>query len=81
LEAAVVASEPHWPRLAPDALRSWSSGRSCSAAHQRTAAIARDLNADLPDVPADELQSRLRAQGVQLEWPMPDAIRSRIGLE
>jgi len=45
------------------------------------AALAKELNVDLPTVPADRLRAALRQQHVQLEHPMPDALRSYLEKE
>ena len=42
------------------------------------AALAKQLNVDLPDVPAEILRDSLRAQHVQLEHPMPDNLRAHL---
>ena len=39
------------------------------------AALARGRGEDIPDVPPRELRSRLRAQHVQLDWPLPESLR------
>jgi len=39
------------------------------------AAIAKDLGADLPNIPPDALRTVLRNQHVQLDHPMPDNLR------
>jgi ribulose 1,5-bisphosphate synthetase/thiazole synthase len=44
-------------------------------------ALARELNVDLPDVPADRLRASLRQQHVQLEQPMPDTLRKHLQQE
>ena len=38
------------------------------------AALAKELNVDLPDVPPDRLRAALREQHVQLEHPMPESL-------
>ncbi len=38
------------------------------------AALAREGQCMLPDVPTESLRAALRAQRVQLEWPMPEAL-------
>jgi hypothetical protein len=45
------------------------------------AALAKELNVDLPAVPADRLRAALRQQHVQLEYPMPAALRSYLEKE
>lgn len=40
------------------------------------AALAKDLRVDLPNVPPDRLRQSLRRQHVQLEYPMPESLRS-----
>ncbi|MBI5684017.1 MAG: FAD-dependent oxidoreductase [Verrucomicrobia bacterium] len=45
------------------------------------AALAKELNMDLPAVPADRLRAALRQQHVQLEHPMPDMLRSHVEKE
>jgi len=40
------------------------------------AAIAKQLSVPLPHVPPKSLRDTLREQHVQLEWPMPDALRA-----
>lgn len=45
------------------------------------AALAKELNVDLPDVPAERLRDALRRQHVQLEHPMPAALRSHLEKE
>jgi hypothetical protein len=42
------------------------------------AAIAREQNVAAPDVPPEELRARLRAQHVQLEWPLRPEIENHI---
>jgi len=44
-------------------------------------ALAKELNVDLPAVPTDRLRSALREQHVQLEHPMPAALRSHLERE
>jgi len=44
-------------------------------------ALAKGLNVDLPNVPADRLRDALRRQNVQLEHPMPAALRSHLEKE
>lgn len=39
-------------------------------------ALAKQLGAELPDVPPERLRGELRRQHVQLEHPMPEALRS-----
>ncbi|MCK4590983.1 MAG: FAD-dependent oxidoreductase, partial [Candidatus Latescibacteria bacterium] len=38
------------------------------------AAIAKELDLDLPNVPPDRLRAQLREQHVQLEWPPTDTM-------
>ncbi|MBM3858880.1 MAG: FAD-dependent oxidoreductase [Verrucomicrobia bacterium] len=45
------------------------------------AALAKELNVDLTAVPADRLRDALRRQNVQLEHPMPAALRSHLEKE
>jgi len=45
------------------------------------AALAKELNADLPNVPAERLREALRRQNVQLEHPMLAALRSHLEKE
>jgi hypothetical protein len=45
------------------------------------AALARELGLDLPRVPCAELRTRLRAQRVQLEWPLPPALQAHLADE
>jgi hypothetical protein len=45
------------------------------------AALAKELNVDLPAVPADRLRAALREQHVQLEHPMSAALRSHLEKE
>ncbi|MCX6911063.1 MAG: FAD-dependent oxidoreductase [Verrucomicrobia bacterium] len=45
------------------------------------AALAKQLNVNLPAVPADRLRAALRQQHVQLDYPMPDALRSYLEKE
>lgn len=45
------------------------------------AALARQLKVELPDVPAGRLREALRAQHVQLEHPMPEALRAHLADE
>ncbi|MCX6901043.1 MAG: FAD-dependent oxidoreductase [Verrucomicrobia bacterium] len=45
------------------------------------AALAKQLNVDLPAVPADRLRAALRQQHVQLEHPMPAALRAYLEKE
>jgi len=45
------------------------------------AALAKELNVDLPAVPADRLRAALRDQNVQLEHPMPPALRAYVEKE
>ena len=40
------------------------------------AALARQHGVELPDVPPDELRARLRQQHCQLDWPLPDDLRT-----
>jgi hypothetical protein len=40
------------------------------------AALAHELQVDLPEVPADRLRAALRDQHVQLEHPLPDSLRA-----
>ncbi|NLO07548.1 MAG: FAD-dependent oxidoreductase [candidate division WS1 bacterium] len=42
------------------------------------AVLALERGMDAPDVPADDLRDELRAQHVQLEWPMRDELREWI---
>ncbi len=44
-------------------------------------ALAKELKVELPDVPADRLRASLRQQQVQLEHPMPDALRKHLEKE
>ena len=44
-------------------------------------ALARQLQVDLPDVPADRLRAALRDQHVQLEHPLPVALRTYLEQE
>ncbi|MDA3923900.1 MAG: FAD-dependent oxidoreductase [Kiritimatiellae bacterium] len=39
------------------------------------AALAKELDVDLPSVPSERLRDALRKQHVQLEHPMTDAMR------
>lgn len=39
------------------------------------AALARELNVDLPDVPPERLRRALQQQNVQLDYPMPEKLR------
>ncbi|NUQ65311.1 MAG: FAD-dependent oxidoreductase [Pirellulales bacterium] len=45
------------------------------------AALARELDVDLPDVPPDRLRASLLRQHVQLEHPMPAGLRSHLEKE
>jgi len=45
------------------------------------AALAKELNVDLPAVPAERLRDALRQQHVQLEHPMPEALRAHLQKE
>jgi len=45
------------------------------------AALARDLDVDLPAVPATELRDALQKQHVELSWPRTAEIRAHIGEE
>jgi hypothetical protein len=45
------------------------------------AALAKELQVDLPAVPAERLRARLRAQHVQLEHPMPETLRTWLAEE
>jgi len=45
------------------------------------AALAKELNVDLPDVPPDRLREALRRQHVQLEHPMPAELREHLKRE
>jgi hypothetical protein len=45
------------------------------------AALAKELNVDLPDVPPDRLRTALREQHVQLEHPMPESLLKRVNAE
>jgi len=45
------------------------------------AALAQDLNVDLPDVPPEKLHAALRAQHVQLEHPMPEDLKRWLSSE
>jgi ribulose 1,5-bisphosphate synthetase/thiazole synthase len=45
------------------------------------AALAKELKVDLPDVPAERLRASLREQNVQLEHPMPAALRKLLERE
>jgi hypothetical protein len=45
------------------------------------AALAKELNVDLPAVPADRLRAALRDQNVQLDHPMPAALRAYVEKE
>ncbi len=44
-------------------------------------ALARELKVELPEVPASDLRAGLRAQHVQLDWPMPDDLRAHLAAE
>jgi ribulose 1,5-bisphosphate synthetase/thiazole synthase len=44
-------------------------------------AVAKELKVDLPDVPAERLRASMRRQNVQLEHPMPVALRKILELE
>lgn len=44
-------------------------------------ALAKELKLDLPDVPAERLRASLRQQNVQLEHPMPEALRKHLQQE
>jgi ribulose 1,5-bisphosphate synthetase/thiazole synthase len=44
-------------------------------------ALAKELKVDLPDVPAERLRASLRQQNVQLEHPMPPALRKNLEKE
>ena len=44
------------------------------------AVLALDRGVDLPDVPADALRAGLRAQRVQLEWPMSPQMREELSV-
>ena len=43
-------------------------------------AIAKEMGVSLPDVPAEELRESLRAQHVQLEWPMDEPTRQYLDM-
>jgi hypothetical protein len=45
------------------------------------AALAKELNIDLPDVPPDRLRAALREQHVQLEHPMPESLLKLVNAE
>lgn len=45
------------------------------------AALAKELQVDLPDLPPDRLRASLRQQHVQLEHPMPSELRSYLEKE
>lgn len=45
------------------------------------AALANELKVELPDVPAGRLRDALREQHVQLEHPMPEALRAHLSDE
>jgi hypothetical protein len=45
------------------------------------AAIVKEMNLDLPDVPPDRLRAQLRQQHVQLEWPPTDRMRTYLSNE
>jgi hypothetical protein len=45
------------------------------------AALAKELHVELPDLPPDRLRASLRRQHVQLEYPMPESLRSHLGRE
>jgi hypothetical protein len=45
------------------------------------AALARAASRELPDVNAAELRAELRAQHVQLDWPLPDELREYVSEE
>ena len=45
------------------------------------AALAKELKVELPEVPADRLRAALRRQHVQLDYPMPDALRAYLEKE
>jgi hypothetical protein len=45
------------------------------------AALAKELNVDLPDVPPDRLRAALREQHVQLEHPMPESLLKLVNAE
>lgn len=45
------------------------------------AALAKELNVDLPDVPPDRLRAALRAQHVQLEHPLPGELKQWLSAE
>ena len=45
------------------------------------AALAKELNVDLPAVPAERLRDALRQLRVQLEHPMPEALRAHLQKE
>ena len=42
------------------------------------AALAKELKVDLPDVPAGRLRAALRQQHVQLEFPLPEELRTYV---
>lgn len=44
-------------------------------------ALARELKVDLPGVPPERLRAALREQHVQLEFPLPPALRARLAEE
>jgi hypothetical protein len=41
-------------------------------------ALAKELKVELPDVPAERLRASLRQQNVQLEFPLPAALRTHV---
>jgi hypothetical protein len=45
------------------------------------ASLAKDLHADLPDVPPQQLRAALAEQHVQLDHPLPDALRAYLEKE
>jgi len=45
------------------------------------AAVAKQHRTSIPDVPAEALRASLREQHVQLEWPMPAALREHLSRE